>query len=429
MLRGFMGGLILPAGKTVRNRAIESMPHPKIAYVPLVQYKGMTARPVIEIGTDVRIGDQIAEAKDNMSVGVHAPISGRVKDISDYPHPLFGTGLCCVIEAVEAADADYGPREKADYDRSSPDELRAALRDLGVVGMGGAGFPTWVKLTPPSDKPVDALIVNGCESEPMVSADHRLMLEYPMNIIEGARIFQKILDARQLVFAFADDQRETAEIFKKEGAVVRCLRRKFPLGSEKQLIRAVADREVPRGGLPWDIGCVVHNVATCYAGFQAIAFRKPVVERVVTVAGEGIKEPKNLMVRIGTLAREIIDYCGGYAGTPTLIVFGGPMTGQAQPTDQVPVTKETTAILVFASEPENQERPCVRCARCVDVCPAGLVPCDLYRCIADGVIPDAEALGLSDCLECGACAYSCPSRIPLVHFFKYGKAELRERIP
>jgi electron transport complex protein RnfC len=300
---------------------------------------------------------------------------------------------------------------------------------MGVVGLGGAGFPTGLKLTPPADRSVDTLIVNGCESEPMVSCDRRLMLEYPMGVIEGARIFQKAVEARRLIIALPEREAEIAGTFKKEGVEVHRLAWKYPVGSEKQLIRAVLNRTVPRAGLPWDVGCIVHNVSTCHAGFQAVCFGKPLFERVVTVSGNGVRDRRNLLVRIGAPVRDIIDYCGGYTGAPAMIVFGGPMTGSAVPTDLTPVTKETTAVLVLNERPVEREGPCVRCARCVDVCPMGLMPSEIRRLIS---VPDFGAagdLGLADCLECGCCAYVCPARIPLVHYFRFGKAELKGGIP
>jgi electron transport complex protein RnfC len=428
MSRGFKGGVILPAGKTVQDLAIDFMPQPQAVFLSLSQYSGKSSRPVVKVGAEVRVGDLVAAPEDAPAVSVHASIRGRVREIAPYPHARLGKSMCCVIDAIEGGGGET-IREKIRYDRMAASELRTVLRDMGVVGMGGAGFPTWMKLSPPPDKTVDTLVINGCESEPMVSADHRLMIEYPMGVIEGARIFQKIIDARRLVVAIPDPERSIAEIFKKEGVEIRSLPEKFPMGSEKQLVRAVLNRTVPRGGFPWDAGCIVQNVATCYAGFQAVCFRKPVIERVITVTGDGVKESKNLMVRIGTTAHEIINYCGGYVDTPAMVIFGGPMTGYALPTDRTPVTKETTAILILAKHPVTREWPCVRCAHCVDVCPMGLIPSEIYRRVAFRDYPGAEVLGLVDCLECGCCTYVCPSRIPLVHFFRYGKAELRGGIP
>jgi len=419
--------VVLTAGKTAQDLAIEIMPQPQTVYLTLAQYSGNPARPKVEAGDEVRAGDPVTEP-DDRSVAVHASIRGRIREIGQRPHPRWGRSLCCVIDAAEGVESEV-IREKLRFDRIDPAELRRMIRDMGVVGMGGAGFPTGLKLSPPPDKPVDTLIVNGCESEPMVSADRRLMLEYPMGVIEGARIFQKAVEARRLIIALSEKETAIAGVFKKEGMEVHRLPWKFPLGSEKQLIRAVLNRTVPRGGLPWDIGCIVHSVATCYAGFQGVCFRKPVIERVITVAGDGVKDPKNLMVRIGTVAREIVEFCGGYTGTPAMVIFGGPMTGFAVPTDQTPITKETSAVLVLNERPDRREGPCVRCARCVDVCPMGLMPCEIRRQVAVPDFPAAAALGLADCLECGCCAYVCPAMIPLVHCFRYAKAELMQRIP
>lgn len=428
MARGFKGGVILPADKTVQDFPIDFMPQPQTVFLPLSQYSGKPSRPKVKVGAEIRAGDVVAAAEGEQEVAIHASIRGRVREIAIYPHARLGKSLCCVVDAVEGGE-DEIVREKVRYDRLTPAELRNILRDMGVVGMGGAGFPTWVKLSPPPDKKVDTLIVNGCESEPMVSADRRLMIEYPMGVIEGARIFQKTADVRHLVVAIPDRERTIAETFKKEGVEIRSLPVKFPMGSEKQLIHAVLNRTVPRCGYPWDAGCIVQNVATCYAGFQAVGFQKPVIERVITVAGDGVMESKNLMVRIGTTAREVIGYCGGYIDTPAMVIFGGPMTGFAVPTDRTPVTKDTTAILVLAKRPATREGPCVRCAHCVDVCPMGLMPSEIYRRVTFRDYPGAEILGLVDCLECGSCAYVCPAQIPLVHFFRYGKAELKGGIP
>jgi electron transport complex protein RnfC len=428
MSHGFKGGLILPADKAAQDLAIEIMPQPQTVYLSLAQYSGNPGPPKVKPGNEVRAGDPIAGLNDDRSVVVHASIRGRVREIGQHPHPRLGKSLCCVIDAIEGVEGEV-IREKIRFDRMDPTELKKTIREMGVIGMGGAGFPTGLKLSPPSDQPVDTLIVNGCESEPMVSADRRLMMEYPMGVIEGARIFQKAVAARRLIMALPDKETAIAGTFKKEGVEVQRLPWKFPFGSEKQLIRAVLNRTVPRCGLPWDVGCVVHNVATCYAGFQAVCFRKPVIERVITVAGDGVKDPKNLMVRIGTTAREIVEFCGGYTGTPAMVIFGGPMTGFAVPTDQTPITKETTAVLVLNKRPEVREGPCVRCAHCVDVCPMGLMPCEIFRRIAVPDFPAAQGLGLADCLECGCCSYACPAMIPLVHYFRYGKAELKQRIP
>jgi len=303
-------------------------------------------------------------------------------------------------------------------------QLVKIVKEAGIVGLGGAAFPTHVKLSPPKDKKIDSLIINGCECEPMLTADHRLMLEYTATIIEGAQVFQQILNAQNLIFAIEDNKKDAIALFQKEGVRVARLKTKYPQGAEKQLIKAILRREVPRGGLPMDVGCVVHNVGTCYASLLAFKFRKPLIDRVVTVAGDGVKENKNVLVRIGTPVSDIVDYCGGYVERPMRIIFGGPMMGIAQYADSVPVIKGTSGILVWQDARTIEEGPCVRCASCVDACPMGLMPTEICSNVKNRNFDAAEAYGVLDCIECGCCAYVCPAAIPLVHYFKYGKSEI-----
>jgi electron transport complex protein RnfC len=250
------------------------------------------------------------------------------------------------------------------------------------------------------------------------------MLEYPTGIIEGAKIFQKILNTENLIFGVENNKEDAAEILRKEGMDVRILKTKYPQGAEKQLIKAILNRKVPRGGLPMDVGCVVQNVGTCYAAFQAAKFRKPLIDRVVTVTGNGIKESKNLLVRIGTSAIDAINFCGGYVKQPKKIIFGGPMMGITQYSENVPITKGTSGIIVWTEAKPEEEGPCVRCARCVDVCPMGLMPTDIFKLVKNKLFNKAKEYGVLDCIECGCCAYVCPAKIPLIHYLKYGKNEV-----
>ena len=291
--------------------------------------------------------------------------------------------------------------------------------------MGGGVFPTHVKLSPPEGKAIDTLIINGCECEPMLTSDYRLMLEYPVGIIEGAKIFQKIINATRIIFAVENNKIGVASVLEREGATVRAIRTRYPIGEERQLIKTILRRTIPRGGLPMDVGCVVHNVATCYAAFQALRFRKPLIERVVTVTGEGVKEPKNVLVRIGTPLLDLVNFCGGYTAKPRKIILGGPMMGIAQYSEEAPIIKCTTGVIVSLREKIGSETPCVRCARCIDVCPMGLMPCEIHKLVLSKQFVEASAYDIKECIECGCCAYSCPSKIPLVHYLKYGKAELQ----
>jgi electron transport complex protein RnfC len=427
MYRGFSGGVHPPEVKTTASLPIEVMPSPKHVYIPLSQHTGKPAKPLVEVGNEVKIGTKIGESDGFISASIHASISGKVVGLKSKPHPVLGTALSCIIESSDIEEWEHGVKEKHDYENLSREELTNIIKDAGIVGLGGAAFPTHVKLSPPDDKPIDTLIINGCECEPMLTADHRLMLEYPMGIIEGARLFKKIVKAETLIFAIEDNKKDAAQMLQNEGVEVRLLKTKYPQGAEKQLIKTIMNRTVPRGGLPMDVGCLVQNVGTCYAAFQAVQFRKPLVDRVVTVTGDGVKEPKNLLVKIGTPAIDVINFCGGYTGTIKKLIFGGPMMGIAQFSEEVPVIKGTSGILVWKGRAVFEEGPCVRCGQCIDVCPMGLMPTEIFKYVKRKQIDKVEELGVLDCIECGCCAYTCPAKIPLVHYLKYGKHEIWRR--
>jgi len=417
----FTGGVHPPENKNTKSLGIELMPVPKMLYIHFSQHTGRPARPLVKKGDLVKIGTKIGDVDGKISASVHSSISGKVVDITNYPHPGLGTSRCCVIEAADTQEWEEGIGEERNYENLTKEELINIIKEAGIVGLGGAAFPTWVKLSP--TKPIDTLIINGCECEPMLSADHRLIVEYSKEIVEGARLFQKILGSKSLIFGIENNKRDAAAILKKAGMIVKTLKTKYPQGAEKQLIKAITNREVPTGGLPMDIGCVVQNVGTCYSAYQALRFYKPLIERVVTVTGNGVKNPKNLLVRIGTPALDVINFCGG-EGKPQKLIFGGPMMGIAQYTDSVPVIKGTSGIIVLLDAEEPEEGTCVRCARCVDVCPMGLVPCEIYKFVKNKRFTQANEYGILDCIECGCCAYSCPAKIRLVHYLKYGKAEI-----
>jgi len=427
MAHGFSGGVHPVEMKVIEDHAIEVMPFPKRVYIPFSQHIGKPAKPLVQVGDEVKIGTKIGEADGFISASVHASISGKVVKIDIFPHSILGSSLGCLIESTNGEEWEQGVKEKYDYGNLSSQELIDLIREAGIVGLGGATFPTHVKLSPPENKPIDTLIINGCECEPMLTADHRLMLEYPIGIIEGARLFQKIVGAKTLVFAVEDNKKDAAAVLLQEGVSVQTLKTKYPQGAEKQLIKAVVNRKVPRGGLPMDVGCLVHNVGTCYAAFQAVQFRKPLIDRIVTVAGDGIKSAKNLLVKIGTPTIDIVNYCGGYTSSPKAIIFGGPMMGIAQCTENVPVTKGTSGIIVREHVTVEKEGPCVRCAACVDACPMGLMPTDIYKYVSNKKYDSAKEYGVLDCIECGCCAYVCPARIPLVHYLKFGKNEVWRR--
>ena len=423
MFNGFAGGVHPPENKYTEGIAIETVPSPKKVYIPFSQHTGKPARPLVQKDDVVKIGTKIGESEGFISVPIHASISGKVLALISHPHPVLGTSLCCVIEST-GEEWEEGIKENENYENLTRDELINIIKEAGIVGLGGAAFPTHVKLSPPLEKPIDTLIINGCECEPMLTADHRLMLEQAQGIIGGAKIFQKILGATNLFFGIEDNKKDAVEIFIEEGLEVRTLKTKYPQGAEKQLIKAILNREVPRGGLPMDVGCVVQNVGTCYATFQAVTFHKPLIDRVVTVTGDGIKQPKNVLVRIGTPAIDVINFCGGYVEQTKIIVFGGPMMGIAQYSEDVPIIKGTSGIIVSTQSRVVEEGPCVRCAHCVDVCPMGLMACEIYKFVKNKNFDKAKEYGVLDCIECGCCAYACTAGIPLVHYLKYGKSEV-----
>lgn len=424
MLKGFAGGVHPPENKITEHGGIETAPIPKKVYIPFSQHTGKPAHPLVQKDDVVKIGTKIGESEGYISATIHASISGKVTGLISHPHPVLGCSLCCVIESNGSEEWEQSIKENADYEKLSKKDLVNAIKEAGIVGLGGAAFPTHVKLSPPSDKPIDTLIVNGCECEPMLTADHQLMLEQAEGIIKGARIFQKILGAQHLIFGIEDNKKDAAEIFMGQGLEVRIPKTKYPQGAEKQLIKAILDREVPRGGLPMDVGCVVQNVGTCYAAFQSLAFNKPLIDRVMTVTGDGIKTPKNVLVRIGTPVVDLIQFCGGYTGKPKMIIFGGPMMGIAQYSEEVPVIKGTSGIIISTQAWDAEEGPCVRCAHCIDVCPMGIMPCEIYKFVQNKNFDKAKDYGVLDCIECGCCAYECTARIPLVHYLKYGKNEV-----
>jgi len=423
----FFGGISLPGDKKTGKSAIEVMPSPKKVYLHLSQHTGNPTQPLVKKGDIVKIGTKIGESDGFISVPIHASIAGKVVSVAQHPHPILGSSLCYIIESTGNDEWEPSIKEDPHYENLAPEDLLVRIKDAGIVGLGGGAFPTHVKLSPPDEKPIDTLIINGCECEPMLSTDHRLMLEYSTGIIEGAKIFQKILNTEKLIFAIEDNKKDAAEILRTDGVMVRLLRTKYPQGAERQLIKTLLGREVPKGSLPMDIGCVVQNVATCYAAFQATKFHKPLVDRVITVTGDGVKESKNILIRIGTPAIDAINYCGGYTGEPKMIIFGGPMTGTAQYSENVPVIKATTGIIIWSKAKTEHEGPCVRCGQCVDVCPMGLMPTEIYNCVKHNIFEKTEVLGILDCIECGCCAYACPAKIPLVHYLKYGKHEVRRR--
>lgn len=402
--------------------------------MPLGQSLGAPAEPCVRIGDAVLVGQRIGDASGFVSVPVHAPISGKVAAVGRFPHPLGSERPAIVIEGDGADRRHESVRPPGDPDSLSPEDIRRAVRDAGVVGLGGAAFPTHVKLSPPESKPIDLAVLNGAECEPWLTADHRLMLERPAEIVKGLLLIMRALGCRKGIVGIEANKMDAVQAMRgaaPAGADIEVvpLEVKYPQGAEKQLIDALTGRRVPSGGLPMDVGVVVQNVGTAFAVYEACHLGMPLVRRVVTVAGTPLARPANYLARIGTLVSSLVEQSGGATGEVAKVISGGPMMGVAQATLDVPVVKGMSGVLLLAPDEIDWRAPdpCLRCGNCVETCPMKLVPTLLEKLVAAGKTDDAVAAGLQDCMECGSCGFVCPSRRPLVHSFKLGKYLSAER--
>jgi len=432
MVLRFHGGVHPPGGKARTEKSpITALAVPKQAVIPLVQHIGAPAKAVVKVGDVVKKGQLIGEAGGFVSAAVHASIGGEVKRIAPHPHRLGVPVETVTIEGNGDEEWAEGTDVERDVSTLDADAIRAAVADAGIVGMGGATFPTHVKLSPPKNKPIDTLILNGVECEPCLTADDRLMVEAPEKVLDGGELMRRALGCERLIVAIEQNKPEaidlmTKAVARRENVSVASLRVRYPQGAEKQLIQALLGREVPSGGLPLDVGVVVQNVATSAAVDDAVRFSRPLIERVLTVTGEKAAECGNFRVRVGTLFADILEHVGVEEGMNRLIL-GGPMMGLAQPSADVAVTKGTSGILLTRDVARPPSLACIRCGRCVDVCPSKLTPSRLSTLLEADLIEEAAEWNLADCIECGCCAYVCPSMRPIVQQVKYGKAELNRR--
>ena len=431
----FFGGVHPDYNKDLsRGKPIETMPVPGRLVVYLSQNLGAPSKAVVKKGDAVLKGQVIAESGGFVSTPVHAPVSGVVAAIDTFPHPV-GTDLPAIVIEPDGNDrwAD-GCDVERDVDALSPAEIRDLVHDGGLVGMGGATFPTHVKLSPPPEKPIDVLVLNGAECEPYLSADHRMMVEHAEEILDGAALFARVIEVGRVIVGIEKNKPDAIAAMReraagREGFEVAALDVVYPQGAEKQLIFAVTGRRVPAGGLPMDVGVLVQNVATCRAAREAVRFNRPLIERVLTVTGRAIAEPKNLLVRVGTPFEDIVAFCGGMSGETGKIISGGPMMGVSQYSLAAAVTKGTSGIVLLRRDEVAQfvSDACIRCGRCVEACPMRLDPSTLSILVERMRFDDAGETGVNDCMECGCCAYVCPSRRPLVQHFRRAKAELRAK--
>ncbi|MGB5294672.1 MAG: electron transport complex subunit RsxC [Thermoanaerobaculia bacterium] len=437
--RSFAGGIHPPSSKRLaRDQPIEVVPTPKQVRIPLLQHVGALCEATVKSRDEVVAGDLVGRSDAPVSACVHASISGRVAKESAATLPN-GRRVPTVpikagdeqLEGQALLDDTFGgewPTLRLDLPR--PGLILQGVREAGLVGMGGAAFPTHIKLALNPDRPIDTLVVNGCECEPYLTADYRLMLEAPRPVITGALLAASAVGARRIIIGIEDDKRQAAEALSKAAEStdieIRVVRTKYPQGSERQLVPVLVGSNVPANGLPLDVGVVVVNVATAAAIARAVLRGKPLTHRIVTVTGRGVVQPKNLLAPIGISYSELIEIAGGLTPDAARVLAGGPMMGFTLGDLDTPVTKGTSGITVLTREDLQQfeETSCVRCGLCVDACPLNLVPTRIALAARKGAWNLAERYYIKACMECGCCAYQCPAQIPLVQLIRMGKAHL-----
>jgi len=395
---------------------------PKEVTVPLAQHLGPACIATVKRKDKVIRGDRIGEAPEG-GVPIHAPVSGVVKRVALQPHPILVEAEAVVIE-TDSTVADPVWEETSDWKNLSKEEMILRIRSAGIVGLGGATFPTYRKLQLPPGVSVDTLIINGAECEPYLTSDHRLMLEKPNEVIQGALLLGKILEVQKILIGIEDNKPDVIEILKKFSSVeIGVCNTRYPQGSEKQLIEALTGRVVPPRKLPMHVGVMVQNVATAAACFEAISLRKPLLDRIITLSGSGIVDPKNLLVPIGTLVSDLIECCGGIYKDTVKVVAGGPMMGRALGRLDVPIIKGTGGLIFLRGREARSEiyGPCISCGSCLDACPLGLEPNQISIFTEAGRALETEMYGTKECFECGCCAAVCPAERPLVQFIQMSK--------
>lgn len=425
------GGVHPPEAKDqTASLAIETMAVPDELEIILGQHIGAPCTLTVNKRDEVTEGTLIGDVKRGLGVPLHAPAGGKIKAVGSSAHPMRVSSPSVTIAVDhEAPSAEYSKR---DWSAMTGEDLLNEVREAGIIGIGGAGFPSHVKLNPPADAKIDLLLLNGAECEPYITADHRQMVEHAAQVAEGAAIIMKILDVKECRIGIENNKPDAIGAMEKAAAAfpgieVQPLQVKYPQGSEKQLIQAISGRRVPSMALPSAVGVVVHNVSTAAAIYDAVVLDKPLIEKVVTIAGKGINKPANLLVKVGTKVSDIIDYLGGVKPELKKIVMGGPMMGFAVSSLDVPVTKTTSSVL-FLTEDEIDTTPhsqCIRCGWCLDACPMGLEPKEIGIYVEANRAEDTEPFGIFDCFECGSCAYVCPAKRPLVQFVRLAKMKAK----
>ncbi|UMB52460.1 electron transport complex subunit RsxC [Lutibacter sp. A64] len=431
MIRTFSkGGIHPPENKITSSIGIKRMTLPKVVTVPIAQHIGIPAEIVVDRKDKVEIGQVIAKSGGFVSSNIHAPVAGTVTKIDQIIDTSGYKKQCIVIRTDAKNESNF---EEKEYPLKTeillePKDIIKRISDYGVVGLGGATFPSHVKLNVKEGTKLDYLIINGVECEPYLTADHRLMLEKTAEIIVGIKILMKALHIERAVIGIENNKKDAINQFKEltvnePGIQVAALQVKYPQGGEKQLVQAILGREVPKNGLPLDVGVIVNNVGTVFAVYEAVQHDKPLMERVVTVTGKKMEHPANFWVKIGTPIKDLIAEVGGLPEGTRKVVNGGPMMGKAIKNTDVPVTKGTSGILVISEEEASRGKAknCIRCGECVSVCPMGLEPHLLMNLTEKGMYEKASEEDIMTCIECGSCSYVCPSHRPLLDYIRYGK--------
>ena len=431
MFKSFRGGIHPKDGKELaKDQPLESPPIPAEVVIPMSQHIGAPCTPVVKVGDMVKRGQVIGTSEAFMHADIHASISGKVTKIDMCPHSGRISCRAVVIESDGKDEWAEGLPLQRNWEEMEHGEILSAIESAGIVGMGGATFPSHIKLDPA--KPVDVLIIDGAECEPYLTADYRLMVEEPQRIVTGIRILSKILEVKESFIGIEDNKPKAIEALTKAcegtGIQVVSLKTRYPQGAEKMLIYSITGREVPSGGLPMDVGAVVHNAGTVAAVADAVVKGIPLTERITTVSGDAIANPKNLRLRIGTRYRDAIGYCGGFREKPDKLLAGGPMMGFAQYSLDVPIMKGSSGILGLTKKitAHGSERPCIRCGRCVKACPMGLVPSMLSILGQRRAFASArDDYGVMNCIECGSCTYVCPAKRNIVQYIRLSKDAIR----
>jgi len=433
-LLSFKHGVHPPENKDITSGiASRRFPFPKEVILPLSQHIGTPARALVQAGDRVERGDVIAEAAGFISSAVHATAAGTVKSIELWPHPN-GAMVPSIRIAVDPNSSQMRrPRIVPRWQDVKPEDLSKEIGKAGIVGLGGAAFPSHVKMCPPKDQPIELLLMNGCECEPYLTSDHRTMLEQPEKVYEGIRIALKALGITRAVVGIEANKPDAIEMMQKTrpddlDVTIQPLQVKYPQGAEKMLIKAVMGREVPSGALPSAIGALVQNVATAANVAKAFETGQPLIERIITVTGRGIRKPGNWVIPFGTKLRDVIEHCGGLTDDAAEIVFGGPMMGQGQANLDVPILKATGGILVLSKDECKRQdiMPCIRCGKCLDACPVFLNPQLMGELARAERYEELETdANLKDCMLCGSCSFVCPSNIPLSQLFAMSRTQIR----